>query len=342
MQRSPRFRFLWLRGAGGALLFAVAFLPRPAAAVEVVPFASRNQSPFVQIFGLPPAEAGETVPEGHLGTRLVVDLANQFAKDRGGTESIVLDGESLRTTLALRYGLTPRVEVGVDLPFISYSGGVTDGFVAGWHRLLGLGPQNRDDVEDGRLLFEYSRDGEVRFRKTRASRGLGDVLLLAAWRLWPEEEAPGRSAVVRTGLKLPTGSADDLHGSGSVDASVQLAAVDRRTLSSWRLTAFGALGGMALTGGEVLGTRQRHWAAFGTVGLGWSPAEWIAFQVQADGHTAFFRSRLGPLGSPSVQLVMGGSLRLPADVILDLSVSEDVAVETAPDVVFRGSLRRLF
>jgi hypothetical protein len=65
-------------------------------------------------------------------------------------------------------------------------------------------------------------------------------------------------------------------------------------------------------------------------------------KLQLDGHTAFYDSDLRQLGDFSTQLVMGGTLGLPWDLLLDLAVSEDSTVTTAPDVVFHFNLHRLF
>jgi hypothetical protein len=81
---------------------------------------------------------------------------------------------------------------------------------------------------------------------------------------------------------------------------------------------------------------------FGTVGFGWQPLAHLALKLQFDGHTAFYNSAIDQLGDFSVQLLMGGTLGIPGDLLLDLAVSEDLIVGTAPDVVFHFGLRRLF
>jgi hypothetical protein len=106
---------------------------------------------------------------------------------------------------------------------------------------------------------------------------------------------------------------------------------------------YGAAGGMALTDGDVLKDQQRNLAAFGSLGLGWSPLQWLALKVQADAHTSFYTgSNLKQVNSGSVQLVSGGTIGFSENTFLDLGVSEDVLVDTAPDVVFHLALRSRF
>jgi hypothetical protein len=100
---------------------------------------------------------------------------------------------------------------------------------------------------------------------------------------------------------------------------------------------------MALSSGDILREQQRHAVGFASVGGGWSPASWIGFKLQLDGHTPFYGgSSLPELSSNSLQLVMGGTLGLSRSTVLDLGVTEDVAVNTAPDVVFHLNLKHSF
>jgi hypothetical protein len=95
-----------------------------------------------------------------------------------------------------------------------------------------------------------------------------------------------------------------------------------------------------MTEGDVLPDQQRSVAGFGALGAGWSPARWIAFKVQANWHTAFYKdSDLRELNAASVQLTVGGTLAFSETILLDVGVTEDLVVKTAPDVVFHLGLR---
>lgn len=331
---------------GGAFLGMIAIhlsFARPAAALELVqPFYSRNMNPFVQIYGLPAAEGAVLTPFNHLETRLVLDIANNFADGRSQDESVVLRGETYRSVLVMRYGLRNNLEIGIDLPYIAQSRGHFNSFIQDWHKTFGLPNGGRDEAKGDQLLYSYTENGKNPFAVTDPSSGLGDVMLSVAMPVWKGAEQHPRRLALRAGLKLPTGSSSDLLGSGSTDFSLRLCGEDPQTFAAAGISWFGSLGGLFMTKGEVIADRQRQAVAFGTVGFGWQPLSWLALKLQVDGHTAFYDSGLTELGDPSAQLLMGGTLELPANTKLDIAVSEDIVVNTAPDVVFHFDLRRTF
>lgn len=325
-------------------IMAVGLAPVPSAgALELVqPFFSRNMNPFVQIFGLPTAEGAVPTPEHRLETRLVLDIANNYAGSIYQGEGSVIIGETYRSVLAMRYGLLKKLEIGIDLPFIAQSRGNFNDFIREWHKTFGLSGGGRDKATDDQLLYSYTDDGKEPFAITDPTSGLGDVLLSAALPLWEGSGQQHRRLALRAALKLPTGDASDLLGSGSTDLSLRLCGEDPQTFANARISWFGSLGALFLTKGDVISDRQRQTVGFGTVGFGWQPLSWLALKLQLDGHTAFYSSALTELGDPSAQLIMGGTLGLPADFKLDLAVSEDIVVNTAPDVVFHFDLLRTF
>jgi hypothetical protein len=329
---------------GGIL--AICFASKPLLAASelalVQPYYSRNLNPFVQIYGLPAAEGAALVPKDSLEARLVLDVANNFTESVTAGEGIAIRGETYRAVLALRYGLGKKLEIGLDVPYIYHGQGNLNDFIREWHDTFGLSQGGRDEAIDDRLAYLYADNGKDLVSVEGSSSGLGDVILAAAIPLWSSGGENPRQLALRAALKVPTGSASDLLGSGSTDFSLRLSGEDRQTFSAARIACFGSLGVLLLTDGDVLSNRQRNAVGFGTVGFGWQPLSWLALKLQADGHTAFYHSELKQLGDPSAQLLMGGTLGLPAGFLLDLAVSEDVVVDTAPDVVFHIDLRRLF
>ncbi len=319
------------------------FLPQGAWAAEITPFYTQNQSPLVQIFGLPAAGNGVIVPAGHLDATLAQDMASNYAKtiDVPTRERILLDGESERTTIALRYGAAQGVEVGLDVQLIGHGGGIFDGFIEGWHDFFGLPQGGRKEAPRNRLLYSYEKDGVERLRLDDSSFGIGDVRLSGALQLYGD--GPGAVAL-RTCLKFPTGSSAKLHGSGSTDLALWVTGSRDNLLEKWgHWTVFGAAGGMVMTDGRVLKEQQNNLVGFGTVGIGWSPAQVIAFKTQLSAHTPFYGdSSLPEIGDAAVQLIIGGTIAFSAKTSLDIGVSEDLAVYTSPDVALHLALTRRF
>ncbi len=95
--------------------------------------------------------------------------------------------------------------------------------------------------------------------------------------------------------------------------------------------------------GDVLETQQQSSAAFGTFGLGWGPASWLSFKLQLNANSPLYNgSSLAEVAKPAFMLVIGGALKFPGEYQLDIGVSEDVSVGTAPDVAFHLGLSKLF
>ena len=314
-------------------------------ALDISPFYTRNQGPFAQIFGLPPAESGELPPPDSTRVRLVLDVANNMLsgsdEDFTGVDRELVgnDGETLRATVALRHRFAGGLQVGMDIPYVLHSGGVFDGFIESFHDLFNLAQNGRDHIESGRLLYLYRDiEGETA-RVDTSTHGVGDILLSAAWQVLSRDR---RKMSLCGTLKLPTGESSKLRGSGGADLSVRANAIDRQTLGAAHLTPYGSLGLLYAGDGDIIEARQNNWIGFGTIGLGWDPLAWLALKVQLDGHTAFYDSRLDQLGDFSMQLVTGGTLLLPREIHLDLGVVEDVTLERSPDVVFHLSVWKDF
>ena len=326
-----------------AIWLGILTFPRLLPAVEITPFYTQNQSPLVLIFGLPSIGEASVVPPRQFDTRLIVDLANNYVKDSNSRESILLDGESTRIDLDVRYGIARGFEFGVEIPYIFLNGGFLDSFIEGYHSTFGFPQGGRDQAPKGRLLYQYQRDGQERLKIDSSSSGLGDIRLNGGYQLYQGEDKPRRAAALRMSLKLPTGNSDELHGSGSTDLSLWITASDDWKLGVGHFTLFGAGGIMGMTEGKVLQDQQRNWVGFGALGAGWSPRQWIAFKVQTNAHTSFYRdSELRELDAASAQLILGGTLAFSDRTTLDIGVVEDIIINTAPDVVFHFALRTRF
>ena len=331
-----------LFGVGVALGLGIFTFSADLGAVEITPFYTQNQSPLIQIFGLPSIGEPSLVPTRKTDLRLIVDLTNNFIEDENERESIVLDGQSTRISLDARYGISKNFEVGVTIPYITQGGGFTDGFIDWYHSTFGFSSHGRDQAPKNRLLYQYQKDQQVLLNVNNSSNGIGDIQLMGGAQLYQSAIKPSRAISLRTSLKLPTGDSRQLHGSGSTDLSLWITAGEDFQPDIGRMSLFGAGGIMGMTDGDVLKDQQRHWVGFGALGFGWSPAGWITFKIQANGHTSFYKdSGLEALNGGSVQLTIGGTLAFSKNVTLDLGVTENL-LGSSPDVVFHFALRGSF
>jgi len=323
--------------------WGILFLPLILPAAEITPFYTQNQSPVIQIFGLPSVGEPSLVAARKADLRWIVNHASNFIEDQTPRESIILDGESTRISLDVRYGISKNFEVGLAIPYRIEGRGFTDGFIDWYHDTFGFPAGGRDQAPKNRLLYQYQKDRRVLLQVNESSHGIGDIQLMGGLQLYQSASKPSRAISLRTSLKLPTGDSQQLHGSGSHDLSLWMIAGEDFRPGMGHITLFGAGGLMGMTEGDVLKDQQRNWVGFGVLGFGWSPARWIAFKIQANGHTAFYKdSGLEELNGSPVQLTIGGTLAFSENIHLDLGVTEDLLTRASPDVVFHLALRGTF
>jgi hypothetical protein len=238
-----------------------------------------------------------------------------------------------------------RLEIGADLPFVGYNGGIFDGFIERLHSFLGLPQGGRTQSPNNRLLFTYSKDGQEQLRLDNSNFGIGDIRISAGWQIYNDGSANPSAVALRTSLKLPTGDSARLHGSGSTDLALWLTGSSDYLFSNrWgHATIFGAVGAMAMTNSRVLMDQQQNFAAFGSLGCGWSPTDWLAFKAQYSAHSAFYKgSDLRELSEPALQLLMGGTLSFSPSTALDIAISEDANFKTSPDAALHLGLSHQF
>ena len=323
---------------GGLLLLV--FVPS-LQAFELQPLAVRNLAPPVIGFGLPTLGTAHILPAGQGRAELALDLASNFVDDRRQSEALLLDGETWRTNLSLDYTPFSGLELGISLPSIHHQAGFLDGFIEGWHETFGLPQGGRDQAPRERLAYNYHADTGRPFKLDSSADGWGDLSLHAGYQLW-QKSSSGRALALRARLKFPTGNAAKFTGSGSTDFVLWLSGEQRITTASGPWFVYGGGGALWGTKGDLLREQRRQLVGLASLGLGWQAFKTLGFQVQFDGHSAFYHSAQPALGQFAGLLSMGGSLALGETLRLELAVSEDLLVDSASDVSFHLALSRLF
>jgi hypothetical protein len=301
-------------------------LPDPLAQ----PFATANRSPFLQATGLPDARGAVLLAPAASEWAARFEVANSSIDDAGPRGSrVFIDGETRRFTVSWRRGFGGGWEAGLELPFLRHSGGFLDAPIERWHDLFGMPNGNRDRRPRDALLFSYGGAGG-RFLLNEAAGGPGDLRLTVG-------RALGEGSSARATLSLPTGDADNLTGSGTAELATSLHF--RGTGPGQRFYHQASAGVLLAGDGEVLPQAREAVIGFGSVTLGWRATDRLHLKLQADAHTAAYDVPGEVLGEPSLQLVIGGSLRLADSFVVDLAVSEDIVVTRSPDVVLQLGLR---
>src|SRR5262245_5709703 len=150
---------------------SVALWSTTATAQLAEPLHVRNLNPLVSIFGLP---AWDTVP---IGTRFgaTVEVANHYRFSLKGNERLMLDGETVRTTLGITHGFASGWSLGVELPYYRVSGGILDDAIDSWHSAFGMPDGGRNARPEGQLLYAFGEPQAPSFVLTEPQSGIGDT-----------------------------------------------------------------------------------------------------------------------------------------------------------------------
>lgn len=289
--------------------------------------AIHDLNPLLSGFELPVALPSAGVEPSHTELNVQFDIANTSLDQRAGNEHLVVDAEIHRWQLTVNHAINAQFSVMAEVPYQSVSGGSLDGFIENFHHAFGLPNGNRANWPRDRLFVSYENNGRTSYQFNRDSGSIGDATLRAGWHV---DLAARHATSLWLSVKLPTGDALDLTGSGSADAALSLAASQLPTAS---LTSYEQISITWLGSGERMSSQQERVAWNGTAGIEWSLASQLSVLAQLDAHSRVFDSGTRLLGS-SIQLSFGPRYRT-THWQTTLTMSEDLAVDTAPDVQFQ-------
>ena len=310
----------------------------PVRSAEHSPIYIGNQNPFVAIYGLPRAEAGFITPKGKLDASFLYYVSNNAYSDvPGNGEEMIWDGETATYTAKLRYGVSEHLELGMDIPYVQHSGGYLDSIIRNFHSMFGFPNDRQEEFDKNQIEFKVND----KIFLNESEHGLGDIRLTAAVPLFLDSFETRRHLAVRSVLKLPTGDSDGLLGSGGTDLATGLAYSDFELLDFMNTVIHANVGVMYMSDSDVLPSKHENFAGYGGVGLGWIPLNWLEFKLQVDMHSAMYDSELVQLGH-SLQLMLGGTLKLPGNTLLDLGITEQLSTDATPDYGMYLMLGRQF
>lgn len=181
------------------------------------PISVRNQNPiYLQNLSLTPRRA-TVLPKGIMEARVDSAYSSLFEQESNDIANLDLDMEYWRLAPVVSYGIADGMELGVEIPFIHFSGGFLDGFIQKFHKALGFPNAGRESVPNGRFsyLFQTVSEG-TRLEFPPATFGLGDISINFKHELRRNEG--GWPAIAWfADFKFPTGRPSRGFGSGSPD-----------------------------------------------------------------------------------------------------------------------------
>lgn len=316
------------------------------------PLPARNQHPAQLTVLHLPVTSTAVLPAGEYAVRGDLAYTSLFLGEGRPGNRFRMDGEYLRASLGLRLGLLELdlgpwarggLELGLELPMAHTSGGFLDGFLIGYHRVLGLPDQGRDRVPRGQFEIVAERDGQTVFSVDRSEAELLDVPVWLTWQLLGDRAgqpgaaglrpARGFGLAVRAGLELPTGDQRRGYGSGGLDAGIGLllehrgehCAVYAQLQHTWASSPASV---------RDNGYRLADVTAL-AVGLELSLTDNLHAYAQL-GHenSTLRRLQQQEMARDQLLLWLGGRYRLGSRWSLEFAVGEDLIGYVSPDVSF--------
>ncbi len=185
-----------------------------------------------------------------------------------------------------------------------------------------------------RLRVHYSREGATAIEEGRSQSGLADASAAIGYQILSTPDSAARAAI---SIDLPTGEEHWYLSSDAVEVSALIAA-EHRLNDSWSLYGQGAV--TWLDEGQLLQEQQRSVVWSGHAALGWQATRAVEFLAQVNAHTRVFDDSDLDFFKEAIVLTLGGRIAITPSWSLNIGVSEDIAVEQSPDVVFMVGVTR--
>lgn len=301
-------------------LFSSLFLPTQALASIAV----RNVSPLSQGTGLAPLFSGQLLNEKqqHIGLS-VFGNSHFIVGDKSGKE-LFFDAETWQGDIDYAIGFK-NLELRVNLPWLSYSGGKLDGLVDGFHELFSLPEGNRGDFKRNQVFLGFNNGADKAFL-AQSQKGFGDLRISAGFNI--ANNAQNQHALWLH-AKLPTGKQSPWFSSGGVDAGVYMVHQFEQGLWQQQLQ-YGAL---YASNGDYLSDYRRNIIGQLQANLSVQASKQWQLIAQVDANTAIYKNVQQKTMGTSVLLSLGGNFSYKGQRY-SLAITEDLLPESAPDVGF--------
>jgi len=296
-----------------------------------------DNGPLTGIFGFPDStESSELIGRRLHAWDSSLIIASHNIDEADAGESLRLDGETSRLAFTYRYGVSDKLEIGIEAPYVWHRAGFLDSIIDSWHDFFGLPDGPRGMRQQDQLEIFYADSQATLIDANSDVSGIGDIRILAGWLLSGKN---GSSTALRLSFKLPTGDSDKLLGSGGTDISVGLASDVSGLWGKTKLSGFYRANVTHLGKPDLLADRYNDFVGQLSFGLGYQAHRNVDLRLQSRIRSAVYDSEIDSLGAMAISLTFGAGFHLSDRYQLVLSVGEDVRPDSAPDVSFQIALR---
>jgi len=290
------------------------------------PFQIRGASPFqLMRVSFTPLSA-EWLAKGQFLLNTSVTWNNRWAYQEN---QYLIDGEFLHFSVTGTYGVTDWLQLRLEIPFGARGGGVLDSFIMGFHDTFGYAQARRDlfPLDSFRLIL-WRPDGSLfMLGPEDAGVGMEDMVLTAKFRLLKGSRwIPLTYAALQ--MKIPTGSEEQLWGSGCMAGAVSIHLAKR----FWRLYFYLDLQYTRFGSDELVGIPMEQNQVSALATAEWSIIERISLVSQYQWHTGaavdFYQ-----FSKPTHEVSLGLKALILRETVLSAALVENVFFyDNSPDI----------
>lgn len=287
---------------GGLLPLGVGWGLAQAEGLGLLPV--RNFQPIQLMFLGMPGDRAAVIPKGALEIRTelaeTATILQTLHDDRSGPFNTTMHFETLRTGLFFRYGLTEKLELGIEVPALRRHRGFLGGPIKSVERVTGGVAPTRARLDNSGFRYDFKKNGQTLFAGQAGDTGLGDITLSGKYQLVAEDEQrPSVSA--RMAVKVPSGDSGRFFGSGHTDLGIGLA-VEQTLVDRW--VGYANANGIFATG-KVAGLGLKP-AMSGLAGVEYLWTKNFSLVAQFDYYSSPFRTTGSPILDRGVTEVAAG------------------------------------
>ncbi len=175
-----------------------------------------NQTPVQLLFLQAVPDCAETLPKGKVVIWLNTAITNTLLSESSGRYAGIVDMEMIRTCLSLKFGLHPKLELGISLPFVYSYTGIMDNTILDVEEFFKATRSIREREDPNRYEYHIEKDKKTFIAGRKRSTGIGDLVFSVKGKIW-EEKNYLPSLSTRLVFKAPIGDEDRALGSGNAD-----------------------------------------------------------------------------------------------------------------------------
>ncbi|MFH1783104.1 MAG: DUF3187 family protein [Candidatus Omnitrophota bacterium] len=247
-----------------------------------------------------------------------------------------IDMEVSRLTFDMRYGIYDNLEVGLEIPYLSFSSGYLDNFIEAIEDGIGARtPRSRE--KQGSYEYDYTLryNWQYLINQKGSVEGIGDMVLNLKYQLLKEEGCFIPNLSLRTALKFPTADDDKLLGNGEYDYGLGIL-IDKSFFN--RLFLYLGANVMVIEKPEsleILGIDNEFYS--GVIGIEYFFTDRFSVVCQATGNTTpYSHSDTNPLDNEALDLGLGCHYRFKEKENMSwrFAIIENYTAASSPDVSF--------